>query len=171
MTNYNDETDTKIIKQSIKENLDKNENIILYYNQLIVTVIEEYDFYEIIKYAVFYCYDMSITGLNKRNSSKLFIKSILSYSPLRLRGFNLMDIVCEPNKGYGTALMKALLKYIENYNIEYIDGFLSPVDTADKSDKQRLLHFYSKFGFEIDEHNRIKKIFEKIPKTLDFTPK
>ena len=114
---------------------------------------------------------INITGLNKRNSSKLFIKSILSYSPLRLRGFNLMDIVCEPNKGYGTALMKALLKYIENYNIEYIDGFLSPVDTADKSHKQRLLHFYSKFGFEIDEHNRIKKIFEKIPKTLDITPK
>ena len=48
------------------------------------------------------------------------------------------------NKGYGTMMMNELLSYAKQNNINEVYGYLSDVDH-----KERLLHFYTKFGFEI----------------------
>ena len=50
------------------------------------------------------------------------------------------------DKGIGTEMMNALIEYARNNNYSEITGDLSVVD-ADHKD--RLHHFYSKFGFEI----------------------
>ena len=57
------------------------------------------------------------------------------------------DIRCKKNnKGYGSAMMLALIDYAKQNEIEYIEGWLS---NADKDHIERLYHFYQKFGFEI----------------------
>lgn len=50
------------------------------------------------------------------------------------------------NKGYGTMMMNELLSYAKQNNINEVYGYLSDVDI---DHKERLLHFYTKFGFEI----------------------
>ena len=50
------------------------------------------------------------------------------------------------NKGYGTMMMNELLSYAKQNNINEVYGYLSAVDI---DHKERLLHFYTKFGFEI----------------------
>lgn len=52
------------------------------------------------------------------------------------------------NKGYGSKLMNALLEYAEKNNVREIYGELSIVDL---DHKDRLHHFYQKFGFDIIE--------------------
>lgn len=50
------------------------------------------------------------------------------------------------NKGYGTMMMNELLSYAKQNNINEVYGYLSDVDI---DHKERILHFYTKFGFEI----------------------
>ena len=57
------------------------------------------------------------------------------------------------NKGYGSKLMEELLKYAKDNSIRKVTGNLSMVD-ADHKD--RLYHFYEKFGFVITEFDSIK---------------
>jgi len=54
------------------------------------------------------------------------------------------------NKGIGSMMMKELLNYAESNNYQEIRGELSIVDN---NHKDRLHHFYQKFGFEITETN------------------
>lgn len=54
------------------------------------------------------------------------------------------------NKGIGSMMMKELLSYAESNNYQEIRGELSIVDN---DHKDRLHHFYQKFGFEITETN------------------
>lgn len=57
------------------------------------------------------------------------------------------DIQCKKNnKGYGSAMMLALIDYAKQNEIECIEGWLSSVDG---DHRERLYHFYQKFGFEI----------------------
>lgn len=60
----------------------------------------------------------------------------------------IQDFKCGTNKGYGTIMMNCLLKHIKNYNIAYVSGWISPVDTHEPEHSARLHHFYSKFGFK-----------------------
>lgn len=64
-----------------------------------------------------------------------------------LRVITISDIICKQNnKGYGSVMMKELLNYARQNGFMYIDGWLSEVDY---DHKERLYHFYQKFGFEI----------------------
>jgi len=54
------------------------------------------------------------------------------------------------NKGYGSLMMRKLIEFAEQKDLMYIDGWLSRVDY---DHKERLLHFYQKFGFEITPCN------------------
>lgn len=67
------------------------------------------------------------------------------------------DIVPEPenaknrfNKGYGSRLMEELLEYAKDNNFVGIEGNLSKEDL---DHKDRLHHFYRKFGFIITEYD------------------
>ena len=53
------------------------------------------------------------------------------------------------NKGYGSLLMDALLQHAREKGFKKIHGNLSVVDL---DHKDRLHHFYEKFGFTITEH-------------------
>lgn len=54
------------------------------------------------------------------------------------------------NKGYGSLMMEKLLHYAEENDFDYIYGNLSKVDL---DHKERLHHFYRKFGFIISENS------------------
>lgn len=56
------------------------------------------------------------------------------------------------NKGYGTLMMNELLKFAKENNYEKIIGNTSDVDNNTEWDphhRERLIHFYKKFGFKI----------------------
>ena len=53
------------------------------------------------------------------------------------------------NKGYGSAMMQKLIEYAKENGYSHIYGNLSDVDIGHKD---RLYHFYEKFGFEITEY-------------------
>lgn len=53
--------------------------------------------------------------------------------------------------------MNALFKNAKVLGIEIITGAMSPVDTKDREQKERLIKFYTKNGFEIN-YPHIKKI-------------
>lgn len=50
------------------------------------------------------------------------------------------------NQGYGTMMMNELLSYAQKNGFSHLYGNLSEVDY---DHKERLFHFYQKFGFEI----------------------
>lgn len=50
------------------------------------------------------------------------------------------------NQGYGSLMMNELLKYARECGYTHLYGNLSEVDL---DHKERLFHFYQKFGFEI----------------------
>ncbi len=53
------------------------------------------------------------------------------------------------NKDYGSAMMQKLIEYAKENGYSRIYGNLSDVDIGHKD---RLYHFYDKFGFEITEY-------------------
>lgn len=64
-----------------------------------------------------------------------------------LRLITISDIECQKsNRGYGSIMMKELVKYARQNEFKQINGWLSKVDY---DHKERLYHFYQKFGFEI----------------------
>ena len=57
------------------------------------------------------------------------------------------DIRCTIiNNGYGTVLVSELINYAKENEVKTIVGWISNVDN---DHMERLVHFYSKFGFEI----------------------
>lgn len=50
------------------------------------------------------------------------------------------------DKGYGSKMMITLLQFCSQHNIDYLYGILS---TVDEGHKDRLIHFYEKFGFNL----------------------
>ena len=54
------------------------------------------------------------------------------------------------NKGYGSAMMQKLIEYAKENGYSHLYGNLSDVDIGHKD---RLYHFYDKFGFEITEYD------------------
>ena len=69
------------------------------------------------------------------------------------------------NQGYGSIVMEQLIKYAKHLNVSYISGKLSFVDIGTSDDdetksenRERLYHFYSKFGFVINKEERIIRL-------------
>ena len=69
------------------------------------------------------------------------------------------DIQCKKNnQGYGSMMMERFIEIAKQKKILYIEGWLSK---GDKDHKDRLHHFYGKFGFQIisnDEGNKFADI-------------
>ncbi len=64
-----------------------------------------------------------------------------------LRTIEIGDIECQKNnRGYGSIMMEKLIEYARENEFLCIHGWLSEVDY---DHKERLYHFYQKFGFEI----------------------
>lgn len=67
------------------------------------------------------------------------------------------DIICDNNrdinKGYGSQMMRELISYAEQNGFKRIWGNLSNVDM---DHKERLYHFYEKFGFDIEEYEEVR---------------
>lgn len=64
-----------------------------------------------------------------------------------INGITISDITCSKNnKEYGSLMMKTLVEFAKDGQYDYIDGWLSK---SDLDHKDRLLHFYRKFGFKI----------------------
>ncbi|MBU8855432.1 GNAT family N-acetyltransferase [Bacillus sp. FJAT-26377] len=69
-----------------------------------------------------------------RDKDAIYIQDIYSNGPV--------------NEGYGSAAMRALIKYAISKNYDSIGGHLSP---DDQDHIARLHHFYKKHGFELPE--------------------
>lgn len=68
------------------------------------------------------------------------------------------------NKGYGSAMMQKLIEYAKENGYSRLYGNLSDVDIGHKD---RLYHFYEKFGFEITEYTeKIDCYFGMIEKRI-----
>lgn len=72
------------------------------------------------------------------------------------------------NKGYGTLIMNELIRYSQILDVYYISGDLSSVDIGEndtdlknKENRERLYHFYPKFGFIIYDEANSKDIIRK----------
>lgn len=72
------------------------------------------------------------------------------------------------NKGFGSLIMNELIRYSKSLDVYYISGDLSSVDIGEndndfskKENRERLYHFYSKFGFEIYDEANSKDIIKK----------
>ena len=63
------------------------------------------------------------------------------------KSIKICDILSEKeNSGYGSLMMQKLIEFANQNDFMYIDGWLSRYDY---DHKERLLHFYQKFGFNI----------------------
>lgn len=60
------------------------------------------------------------------------------------------------NKGIGSRMMERLIDYAKNNNIKKITGSLSKVDNEHK---ERLFHYYKKFGYEIKMLEKPQDLF------------
>ena len=70
-----------------------------------------------------------------------------------LKCFYLASLECTPNKGYGSALMEQFIKYIKPFGADYVSGIITNFDASSPEHKNRLFHFYQKFGFTIGDVN------------------
>ena len=81
-----------------------------------------------------------ITHIPDGNKSELF-------ASLNEGIITINDIKCVTiNSGYGTILVSELINYAKENKIKTIEGWISDVDG---DHVERLMYFYSKFGFEI----------------------
>ena len=76
---------------------------------------------------------------------------------------NFVSDECWRDQGYGSIVMEKMIQHAKQMGVMYISGFLSFIDIGTGSDedeeikrknRERLYHFYPKFGFEIDKINK-----------------
>lgn len=78
----------------------------------------------------------------------------------KFRVITISDIECKRNnRGYGSVMMKELIEYSKKNEYTQINGWLSKVDY---NHKERLYHFYQKFGFEIIQNEEGMKFADII---------
>lgn len=96
-----------------------------------------------------------------QNQDGRFIKTINQLdADIFTDHIKLVELSTISNHGYGSILMRALFELIKQKNLSNatrIVGTLAPTDYKDH--KERLLHFYTKYGFKIldtrDENTKI----------------
>lgn len=77
---------------------------------------------------------------------------------------NSQSIFRQENRGYGSLLMEELLFYAKENKIKELYGNLATVDI---DHKDRLIHYYKKYGFEVDLFKESKNgYFGRISKIL-----
>lgn len=94
--------------------------------------------------------------LYRNNIREARIQCVIESDSTILIGDIIHDNKRKYNKGYGSAMMTKLIEYATENDYSRIYGSLSVVDI---SHKDRLYHFYKKFGFEITEYPEKKDCF------------
>lgn len=84
--------------------------------------------------------------LYMNNSREAWMQCVVESDSTILIGDIIHDNKRKYNKGYGSAMMTKLIEYATENGYSRIYGNLSDVD---KGHKDRLCHFYKKFGFAI----------------------
>lgn len=100
--------------------------------------------------------------------------------PLKhLKGIEISDFVVDKDwrgKGFGSRMMKELIRYAAQIGAQYIRGFLSWVDIGMENDehraewRERLCRFYERHGFCVTPDDKIRLDVEKTGK-LNPAPK
>lgn len=91
-------------------------------------------------------------NLNLNNKKIAFIQCVLENENTLLIGDIIHTHKKYHNKGYGTKMMEKLFEYTKENNIQTIYGNLS---LNDIDHKDRLLHFYKKFGFNVEIYDEV----------------
>lgn len=94
--------------------------------------------------------------LYENNVRKARIQCVLESDNSILIGDIIHDNEKTYNKGYGSAMMEKLIEYANENGYSRLYGNLSDVDIGHKD---RLYHFYYKFGFTITEYSEIKDCY------------
>ena len=103
-------------------------------------------------------------NLYMNNSREAWIQCVIESDSTILIGDIIHDNKKKYSKGYGTAMMQKLIEYAKENGYSRIYGNLSDVDIGHKD---RLYHFYKKFGFEIKEYiEKIDCYFGMVEKSL-----
>lgn len=150
------------LENFIRNLADRKEKILHFDNSkeklFIVTVEEDYDYTGKLLHLNFYGYNYNNLLFTYYKPQRLYVDVCQNGENEYSKHFFIYETLVVPNKGYGSIMMEVLINYAKSlaFNIEYISGFLSFVDTADEEHNQRLRHFYSKFGFTIDDKDNIK---------------
>ena len=87
--------------------------------------------------------------LYMNNSREAWIQCVIESDSTILIGDIIHDNKKKYSKGYGTAMIHKLIEYAKVNGYSRIYGNLSDVDIGHKD---RLYHFYKKFGFKITEY-------------------
>lgn len=102
--------------------------------------------------------------LYKNYTREARIQCVIESDRTILIGDIIHDSKRKYNKGYGSAMMTKLIEYVTENDYSRIYGNLSDVDI---DHKDRLYHFYKKFGFAITEYPEKKDCyFGMVEKTL-----
>ncbi len=87
--------------------------------------------------------------LYTNNIREAWMQCVIESDSTILIGDIIHDNQKKYNKGYGSAMMQKLIEYSKENGYSRLYGNLSDVDIGHK---ERLYHFYKKFGFEITEY-------------------
>lgn len=100
----------------------------------------------------------------KKPAVNMYCDAVYDDKEAFLRNIHIMDFIVSDiwqNQGYGSVVMEQLIKYAKHLNVSYISGELSFVDIGTSDDdetkresRERLYHFYPKFGFAINKAER-----------------
>lgn len=110
-----------------------------------------------------YFFDKRTNGVNtKRNPINMHCGVVYNNERSCLSNVRLIDFTVDKqwqNQGYGSIVMEQLIKFAKYMNAPYISGSISFVDIGVNDDdetkrenRERLYHFYPKFGFELDKN-------------------
>ncbi|MGN1303505.1 MAG: GNAT family N-acetyltransferase [Oscillospiraceae bacterium] len=94
--------------------------------------------------------------LYRNHTREARIQCVIESDSTILIGDIIHDSERKHNKGYGSAMMSKLIEYATENGYSRLYGNLSDVDL---DHKDRLYHFYKKFGFEITEYPKKKDCY------------
>lgn len=109
-----------------------------------------------------YVFEKHIGNIFERKSiAHANCKAVYDINETVLKSVHIIDFVVKEsrqNQGYGSIIMEQLIRYAKFLKASYISGDLSFVDIgisdddkAKRKSRERLYHFYPKFGFELDK--------------------
>lgn len=160
MTKENDRIKSLLSFNNKNENI---ANIICFESELfVVTYNQIVDYKGRIKEIEYYGYVINNQHrFTQRPAIKMYCTTIFNNEFDYLEGIFIDDFLCDigsQNKGYGSILMQMLINQAKTLKASYISGELSFVDIGindndetHKNNRERLFHFYPKFGFKIEE--------------------
>lgn len=119
----------------------------------LITLHEEFDYQCRLIELDFRGYFVNQYSKNTAKFQEMMVIPVLNEKETAIDHFFIQDFACRPNHGYGSIMMKVVLDYIKRFGADYVNGYLCTVDTKNTEHKNRLFHFYQKFGFTIGDVN------------------